>query len=741
MGAHGAISRQQSRLLDKRTALGHNVGVQPESLSDLASEPAPDRTADSVLNTPQLAAARYGAESASAGWSSGPLLIIAGAGTGKTNTLAHRVAHLILNGVAPDRILLLTFSRRASAEMVRRAHRIVAQALAAQRGLAPAAHGEASAVRLSWAGTFHSVANRVLRRYAHHTGLEPGFSVMDRGDSADLLDVSRQELGLASKDRRFPRKDTCLAIYSHCINTRFPLQKVLADNFPWCAEWEAELKTLFRRYVDVKLAQQVLDFDDLLLYWHTLMQERLLAQDVGALFDHVLVDEYQDTNSLQAEILLALKPTGAGLCVVGDDAQSIYSFRAANIGNILDFPASFSPQAHIVTLQDNYRSTQPILDAANTLMSEAPRHYRKELRAQRMAGQSGARPRLVTVLDDQSQAQYVVERIRCAREEGVPLHRQAVLFRSSHHSDVLELELVRCNIPYVKYGGLRFLEAAHVKDLLAIVRWADNPKNRIAAFRVLQLMPGVGPGNADRCWKAFEASGHVWSNLADYRAPTAAREDWAALRELLGAIGTAATPWQGQVALVRRWYEPQLIRIYEASDARSGDLEQLERIALQFSSRERFLTDLTLDPPNATSDISNAASLDEDFLILSTVHSAKGQEWDRVFVLNVSDGNFPNEYAAGKPEMIEEERRLLYVAMTRARNELDLISPLRYYVTQQPRTGSAHVYGARSRFLSAGVMAAFDALVWPHSEQDAEHASGKPMARVDVAARLKSLWS
>jgi DNA helicase-2/ATP-dependent DNA helicase PcrA len=346
----------------------------------------------------------------------------------------------------------------------------------------------------------------------------------------------------------------------------------------------------------------------------------------------------------------------------------------------------------------------------------------------------------VTVADDMAQANYVVERILAAREQGVMLRRQAVLFRSSHHSDVLELELVRRDIPYVKYGGLKFLEAAHVKDLLAILRWADNPKNRIVAFRVLQLLPGMGPGNADRCWKTFEANRHDWAALSAFRAPAAAREDWTTLAELLGAIGAQSAHWDGQVGLARRWYEPHLMRIYEAGEVRAGDLESLERIALQFGTRERFLSELTLDPPNATSDISGAASLDEDYLILSTVHSAKGQEWDHVHVLNVSDGNFPNEFAAGKPEQIEEERRLLYVAMTRARNELHLVSPLKYYVTQQARSGDAHVYGARSRFLTPGVMAAFDAVAWPAAEQAAQ-ADAKALPRVDVAARLRGLWS
>jgi DNA helicase-2/ATP-dependent DNA helicase PcrA len=711
--------------------------VPSDTLPEISAKPlaGPPTEATAALNPQQLRAVHHGGRSQAGAWTAGPLLVIAGAGTGKTNTLAHRVAHLVLNGVAPERILLLTFSRRAAEEMLRRAHRIVAQVPAAMRRPAFAV------VRLPWAGTFHSVANRLLRRYARRIDLEPGFSVMDRGDSADLLDVARHELEFSSKERRFPRKDTCLAVYSHCVNTRLPLNRVLGDAYPWCAEWESELKALFRRYVEAKLAQMALDFDDLLLYWHTLMQDASLAQEVAALFDHVLVDEYQDTNSLQAEILLALKPLGEGLCVVGDDAQSIYSFRAANVSNILDFPSRFSPPARVVKLEDNYRSTQPILGAANRLMAEASRQYQKELRARRATSESAARPRHVTLLDDQAQAQYVVESVLAAREEGVALRRQAVLFRSSHHSDVLELELARRNIPYVKYGGLKFLEAAHVKDLLAILRWADNPKSRIAAFRVLQLMPGVGPGSADRCWKGFEAGGHDWSALAGFRAPAAATEDWAALLVLLSQVGDASAPWHGQVGLARRWYEPQLTRIYESGAVRGGDLEQLERIALQFASRERFLSELTLDPPNATSDISHAASLDEDFLILSTVHSAKGQEWERVFVLNVSDGNFPNEYAAGKPEAIEEERRLLYVAMTRARDTLDLISPLKYYVTQQPRLGDAHVYGARSRFLTPRVMEAFDAVVWPATLASPERTAANVHTRVDVAARLRGLWS
>ncbi|HJQ64075.1 MAG TPA: ATP-dependent helicase [Burkholderiales bacterium] len=684
------------------------------------------------LNTAQCAAATYGAAGSGGRWTAGPLLIIAGAGTGKTNALAHRVAHLVLNGVAPERILLLTFSRRAAQEMIRRARRIVAGATT-KGGVG----GTRMVARLTWAGTFHSIANRLLRRYAGQLALQPGFSVIDRGDSADFVDVARQALGLATKDKRFPRKDTCLAVYSHCVNTRWPLERVLADVYPWCAAWHDELRGLFHHYVAMKLEQQVLDYDDLLLYWHALMEDPTLAREMSSHYDHVLVDEYQDTNTLQAEILHALKPAGDGLCVVGDDAQAIYSFRAATVDNILDFPARFTPAAQVVTLEENYRSAQPILDAANALIAEGERQYRKRLHSQLAAG---ARPRHVTVADDQSQAEYVVARILEAREQGVPLRRQAVLFRSAHHSDVLELELVRREIPYVKYGGLKFLEAAHVKDLLAVLRWADNPRNRMAAFRVLKLVPGIGPAYAERALMAFEAAAYRWSALARYPAPAAARDDWLALFELLDRIAEQA--WEGQVGQVRRWYEPHLARLYDAAQMRAGDLEQLERIATQFPTRERFLTELTLDPPQATGDLSGPPLLDEDYLILSTVHSAKGQEWDRVYVLNVTEGAFPSEFAAGKAHLIEEERRLLYVAMTRARHEFDLVAPLKFYLTQQPRMGDGHVYGARSRFLTPRVMASLEAIVWPAGMAEGlESSSVGGAPRIDVAAKLRNLWA
>ena len=396
--------------------------------------------------------------------------------------------------------------------MIRRTQRIVGDAT---RGLTARTSVRGSdPVRLPWSGTFHSIANRLIRRHAAAVGLDASFSVLDRGDAADLLDVLRHELGFSKSEKRFPRKDTCLAIYSHRVNTQRPLAETLDALFPWCAEWETQLTELYRAYVDKKLTNQALDYDDLLLYWHAMMSDERLAADIGGEFDHILVDEYQDTNVLQAEILKRLRNDGTGVTVVGDDAQAIYSFRAATVDNILGFPEQYARQngsaASVVTLEENYRSTQGVLDAANALIAEGTRQYRKVLRARRGAGHP---PRYITVADDQAQAEYVVTRVLEARESGVPLRRQAVLFRSSHHSDTLELELTRRNIPYVKYGGLKFLEAAHVKDMLAVLRWADNPKNRIAAFRALQLLPGMGPSTAEQFVARFERSGYSWMSL------------------------------------------------------------------------------------------------------------------------------------------------------------------------------------------------------------------------------------
>jgi DNA helicase-2/ATP-dependent DNA helicase PcrA len=686
------------------------------------------------LNNAQRKAAGFGEPVAEGPLRAGPLLVIAGAGTGKTNTLAHRVAHLVLNGVDPSRIMLLTFTRRAAMEMRRRTLEILRKAMDDTLG----GKSQAIAQRLTWTGTFHSLGNRLLRHYAPQLGLDPTFNVIDRSDAADLMDQIRTDLGFAAKEQRFPRKDTCLAIYSHRVNTQRPLADTLAQQYPWCLQWEQDLTKLYRTYVERKQQLGLLDYDDLLLYWHLLVSEPKLAKHVSANFDHILVDEYQDTNTLQARILDAMRPDGSGLTVVGDDAQAIYSFRAAAVDNILGFAQRYTPPAEVVPLGQNYRSSQAVLDASNALMAEAPRQFRKHLLAVRGGG---ILPKYVSVDDLESQAEYVAAQILQRREAGTALRRQAVLFRSASHSDLLEVELTRRKIPFVKYGGLKFLEAAHVKDMIAVLRWADNPRNSLAAFRVLQLLPGMGPVNARWTLDALaEAAGSIKS-LRNIKVPSQCDRDFKRLADLMEKLVEPGRPWPGQLRLVREWYQPHLERIFEHFHTRIGDLDQLEQLSQQFPSRERFLTEITLDPPNATSDLSGKAHQDEDYLILSTIHSAKGMEWDTVFLLNVVDGSFPSEFATGKQELIDEERRLLYVAMTRARNELQLISPLKFPLTQQSPRGDAHVYGGRSRFMTEKVLKCFEQTGYTGSHVNDSRLSrtDEPIS-IDATGKLKDMW-
>jgi DNA helicase-2/ATP-dependent DNA helicase PcrA len=672
-----------------------------------------------ALNPQQRDAVAHGSE---------PLLVIAGAGSGKTLTLASRVARLVLDGADPQRILLLTFSRRAAQEMERRVGRVLHQALGLRSAQRPPS--------LPWAGTFHGIGARLLREYAGRIGLAESFTIHDRGDSEDLMGLVRQELGLAATRNRFPLKGTCLAIYSRVVNSQASLATVLQEVFPWCSLWEDELKRLFAAYVGRKQQQHVLDYDDLLLYWSHMMAEPALARHVGSRFDHVLVDEYQDTNRLQAAILLATKPDGRGLTVVGDDAQSIYSFRAAEVRNILDFPAAFQPPARVVTLERNYRSTPPILEASNAVIAEAPERFAKRLWSEA----AGSRPpALVTVEDEAAQAQWVADEVLAQREGGVALKHQAVLFRASHHSAPLELELTRRNIPFVKFGGLKFLEAAHVKDLLSVLRWAENPKGRIAGFRVAQLVPGIGPASARRLLDEMEAAADPVAALMAFKPPAAAASDWESFTDLYRTLRTGTPGWPAELDAVQRWYVPQLQRLYDDAAVRRADLAQLARIAAGQASRERFLTELTLDPPDATSDEAGPPGRDEDYLVLSTIHSAKGQEWTAVYVLNAVDGCIPSDMATGAAAEIEEERRLLYVAMTRAKQHLQLLVPQRFHVTQQASMASRHVYGSLTRFIPPHVAQMFERTQPAASAAPVDTvAPGAPA--VDIAARVRSLW-
>jgi DNA helicase II / ATP-dependent DNA helicase PcrA len=678
-----------------------------------------------TLNAEQRRVVEHGAATGTAG----PLLVIAGAGSGKTNTLAHRVAHLIVNGADPRRMLLLTFSRRAASELSRRVERIAARVLGVDNG--------AVADSLSWAGTFHGIGARFLREHAHSIGLDPAFTIHDREDSADLMNLVRHELAFSQAKTRFPAKGTCLAIYSRVVNAQADLEETLRTVFPWCAMWGTELRTLFGAYVETKQRQNVLDYDDLLLYWAGMMAEPMIAAQVSGLFDHVMVDEYQDTNRLQASILLAMRPDGRGMTVVGDDAQSIYSFRAATVRNILDFPQSFEPPADIVTLERNYRSTQPILAAANAVIEEASERFTKNLWSDRL---SGAKPNLVTVKDEADQVRYVATTVLEAREAGTPLKQQAVLFRTSSHSGPLEIELTRRNIPFVKFGGLKFLDAAHVKDVLAILRWTENPRDRVAGFRVLQLLPGIGPTTAGRILDAVAtATDAAWA-LSEVPQPPKAGQHWTDLVHLVGRLSGREIGWPLELAHVRQWYQPLMEDRFEDAAIRIDDVHQLEQVASGYPSREKFLTELTLDPPDATSDQAGVPLRDEDYLILSTIHSAKGQEWKSVHVLNVVDGCMPSDLGTGSAHELEEERRLLYVAMTRAKDELHLIVPQRFYVTQQTRSGDRHLYAQRTRFIPRAMTNLFEDFFWPRLQPPANETTPARPAMIDLNARMRGMW-
>ena len=580
--------------------------------------PPDDQALTAELNSEQAAAAAH---------ADGPLLIIAGAGTGKTRTLVHRVAHLIGRGVRPDRVLLLTFTRRAAHEMLSRAERLVGTASARVHG-----------------GTFHATGHRLLRQFGPAAGLARDFSVLDEGDAEDLLRLARAALGIAPRERRFPKKETLRYVYSRHVNTDMPVQRILEEEFPRFAEFADDIVRIYADYTDRKASRNLVDYDDLLLFWLMMLEASpALADQIAGMYDHLLVDEYQDTNLLQARILRAMCRTHQNITVVGDDAQSIYSFRGANFRNILDFPKQF-PGAAVVTLEQNYRSTQPVLDVTNTLISRARERFTKNLWTSRTAGE---RPWLVNARDEQQQTRFVVDRILELNEDGTPLREMAVLFRAGYMSADLEIELTNRKIPFEKWGGLKFLEAAHVKDVLAFLRVLENPRDEVSWYRLLMLMPGIGDTTArsiiasmaDRAWDP--------DALSHFIPPARALEAHRALGELLREL-RAAPPDHGvgeDIAVVRRMYDKILAERYDRAEPRLADLDQLATIASGYPSRAAFLAALALEPPQSTRDIATGArprEEDDDALILSTAHSAKGKEWDAVFLIWAVDGWFPS---------------------------------------------------------------------------------------------------
>jgi DNA helicase-2/ATP-dependent DNA helicase PcrA len=672
------------------------------------------------LNPEQRAAVRHG---------DGPLLIVAGAGSGKTMTLAARVASLIERGTRPERILLLTFSRRAAREMVSRAARL--------------ATGDTGHV---WGGTFHAIGNRLLRLHGRALGLSPDFTVLDQADGADVMDLLRDELGYSARERRFPRKDTLAAIYSRTVNAGERLADVLKREYPWCLDEAEGIREIFRAYTERKRQQHVLDYDDLLLFWKALATSPATGSQLAAMFEHILVDEYQDTNALQADILEGMRPVGSArnLTVVGDDAQAIYGFRAATVKNILEFPERF-PNGAVIKLERSYRSTPPILEASNAVIALSPQRHEKTLQPTRPGE---ARPVLRACLDEAEQSDAVCRAVLQHREEGVPLMAQAVLFRAAYHSDHLEVELARRNIPFIKYGGLKFMEAAHVKDALACMRILENPFDEVSWFRVLQLLEGMGPASTRRLMEELgvrrgDAAVAVSPLTRFLDEPVAVPKGAAnGVRELRSALGdcldTDTLPPAGQLARLRAFLEPVIARMYEAGASRIRDLEQLELLASESNSRGQFLADLTLDPPSSTGDLAGPPHLDEDYLILSTIHSAKGLEWDVVHVIHAADGMIPSDMSTGDDDEIEEERRLLYVALTRARDALHVTYPQRYY--RRPKgLADLHSYSQRSRFLPDDVLEHFD-VIGPQVVAVPDDGS-TVTAVANVDAFLAGLWA
>jgi len=647
----------------------------------------------------------------------GPLLVIAGAGSGKTRTLASRVARLIDDGVAPERVLLLTFTRRAAAEMLRRAGGLV----------------DRQATGRVWGGTFHSTANRLLRRHATAVGLTDGFTVLDQADSAGLFGLLRAESGFAEGKTRFPRKETISAIYSRAVNAQEKLGTVLDERFPWCRDHADPLKEIFRQYTARKRRHNVVDFDDLLLYWRALLQSPQ-GDAIRLMFDHVLVDEYQDTNRIQADILKLLAAGHGNVTVVGDDAQAIYSFRAASVDNMLEFPNAFDGTT-IVKLEQNYRSTPEILAAANAVIAEAPDLFPKRLWSVR---DSGPQPSLVTCVDEAAQADYVCDRVLEMRELGVPLQDQAVLFRTGHHSDGLEIELSRRKIPYAKFGGLRFLEAAHVKDLMAMLRILDNPTDELAWHRVLQLIPGIGPATARRIMDELRSADSPMVQFCDSSFPVVA-EGRTMLVELQAALSDCSRGAMDPGAQIERltpFAQRVIERAYDDAAVRVADLAQLRDIASTYADRSRFLAEVTLDPPHSSTEV-GPPNLDDDYLVLSTIHSAKGGEWPVVHVIHAADGNIPSDMALNEPGGIDEERRLLYVALTRAKDDLTVSFPQRFYHRRFGSDGR-HSYAVPSRFLTPAVDRFDPVVAGVPDERDLHIGTGG--GRDTVADVLEALW-
>jgi ATP-dependent DNA helicase UvrD/PcrA len=590
----------------------------------------------------------------------GALLVIAGAGSGKTRTLTYRVARLVEEGISPSSILLLTFTRKSADEMLKRASQLLDQRCEKVSG-----------------GTFHSFAHTILRKHATHVGYDPRFVVIDRPDAESLIGMLRKEMGFSAAYRSFPRKQTLANIFSKATNKMMPVDEVVFDDYPHLSEYLEAMVSLQSEYAKRKVQHAFFDFDDLLIYLRRLLQEDpAVREKLSEKYHYLLVDEYQDTNQLQADIICLLAGKEKNVMVVGDDSQSIYAFRGANFKNIIDFPKLF-PGTRIIRLEENYRSVQPILDLANVIIDSAQEKYTKTLFTK---NESGAQPVLVSVGDENSQSQFIVDKIRSLGKQGVPLEDIAVLFRAGFHSFDLEIELSKLSIPFIKVGGFKFMEAAHIKDVLAHLRVLSNPHDRISWYRILLLIEKIGPTTAERIFGSIETKNVGYSGIAD--APS--RKAFAAGLDRLKDLFTRIDPTTHSVARlgedILAYYTPILEDKFDDYPKRAKDLEQLLIIMARYTHLERFLTDMALEPPNVSiEDTFLTEQSEESRLTLSTIHSAKGLEWHTVFIIWALDGRFPSLRSLEKSEDIEEELRLMYVAATRAKENLFIVYPMAFY--------------------------------------------------------------
>ena len=680
--------------------------------------PASSRDFSAELNPQQLDAATHG---------DGPLLVIAGAGTGKTRTLIYRVAHLIDRGVPPERILLLTFTRRAAHEMLSRAERLVGSA-------STRVHG----------GTFHATGHRLLRKFGATAGMPSEFSIMDQGDAVDLVGIARASLGVGKKEKRFPKKETLHWIYSTHVNTEEPVDDLLHREYANFLDFTGEITRIFAEYISRKQERKLVDYDDLLLCWALMLEHSpQLAQKIAGMYDHVLVDEFQDTNKLQSRILHGMCKGHRNITVVGDDAQSIYSFRGAAPRVLLEFPKQY-PGTKLVTLEQNYRSTQPILDVTNTVISRAPERFTKNLWTRRTGGE---RPWLVTIRDEHEQTRFIVDRVLELHEEGIPLREMAVIFRAGYMSADLEVELANRNVPFEKWGGLKFLEAAHVKDVVAFLRVIDNPRDEVSWYRLLMLMPGIGDTTARALMASMAERSWDPDALTHWTAPPRARDAHRGLSQLLRRLrGTAKAGGPApehnvgtEIDLIRQLYDNLLRDRYDRPEPRLADLDQLRAIAGGFPNRSAFLSTIALEPPQSTQDLAEGGSeAEDDALVLSTAHSSKGKEWDAVFLIWAVDGWFPLARATEDEDELEEERRLMYVAMTRARNQLAVTYPMNSYSS---RRSADYSIDQLSRFLDSGVRNQMQRVVLDPPADAAPAPEAVPAPPVDLLALLRGRFA